>query len=73
MIRKEVAMKKYEFVSNFFLYFLYSIMMIILGIRVAMTYVLEGPLLVLYLIVTFVVIYSIIGHGIKIYRYYKKD
>lgn len=66
-------MKKNKFVFNIFLYSLYSIMMIILGVRVAMTYVLEGPLLALYLIVTFVVIYSIIGHGIKIYRYYKKD
>ncbi len=66
-------MKKNEFVFNIFLYSLYSIMMIILGVRVTMTYVLEGPLLVLYLIVTFVVIYSIIGNGIKIYRYYKKD
>lgn len=66
-------MKKNKFIRMILLYLLYSIMLIILGIRIAMNYVLEGPLLVFYLILVFFQVYVIIGHGIKIYREYKKD
>lgn len=66
-------MKKNKLYSTFLLYFLSSMVTIILGIRIAMTYVLEGPFLVFYLALSFVGIYSIIGHGIRIYRQFKKD
>lgn len=65
-------MKKNKFIRTILLYLLYSIMLIILGIRIAMDYVLEGILLVFYLILVFFGVYVIIGHGIKIYREYKK-
>lgn len=66
-------MKKNKFIRIILLYSLSSIMTIILAIRVAMTYVLEGPLLVLYLILTFVTIYTIIGRGIIIYCEHKNN
>lgn len=66
-------MKNKKLIRTILLYSLYSIMMIILGIRIAMTHVLEGPLLVFYLILAFVHIYVTIGNGIRIYRDYKNN
>lgn len=66
-------MKKDKFIRTIFLYSLSSIILIIHAIRVAMTYVLEVPLLVLYLMLIFVTIYSIIGPGIMIYREHKNN
>lgn len=67
-------MKKNEHTPSLGFLCFYSIIFIILGIRVAMTSVLEGPLLVLYLIVVFFGIYTIVGSAIKIYRdHHKKN
>lgn len=66
-------MKKDKFIRTILLYSLSSIILIIHAIRVAMTYVLEVPLLVLYLMLIFVTIYSIIGPGIMIYREHKNN
>lgn len=68
-----IEMGKRRFIRTVILYLLYSIMMIILGIRIAMTHVLEGALLVLYLVLVFFAVYVIIGHGIRIHREYKNN
>lgn len=59
--------------STVLLYFLSSIVTILLGIRIAMNFVLKGPFLVFYIVLDFVALYSIIGHGVKIYREFNKD
>lgn len=64
-------MKK-KVITSILLNFLVLIIMVIQGIRVARIYTLEGPLLLLFLIVNFLVIYFIIKNGTRIYREYRE-
>ena len=67
------AMKNNKYARSLLGWCFFTIATIIAGIRVALTYELKGPLLVLYLIVTVIVAYSIVATAIKIYREHKQE
>lgn len=57
-----------KFRSSLAMWFFYAVVMTIAGVRTAMTHELNGPSLVLFVIVTLFVLYTLIASLIKIFK-----